>query len=159
MNDILETLFYVTLLIAIWTFFYNKLFPSNKRINMQNLSEDIEKMYNIKTDIQVLEELLTEIETCTNHGKHKVLTLSWVTDTAGDNDGGQEVTYNFYVVDKRDYLATAFKYLIANETSALKSELQHDTKYLRHRSEKNVLLPRVKDFKIQNYLYKHFKDN
>lgn len=149
MNDVIETLFYIVMLTAFCIFFYSKCFPQNNRINMSNLSEDIEKMYKAKTDLYTLENLLVDIESCSMGKRTKVLSLTWV----DEHHDGEIVTYEFTVHDKKDYIAEAFKYLIGNESEGIKAELKNDTKYLKHRSERNLIVPSKYDRKVAKYLY------
>lgn len=158
-NDVLETFVLSIILIMIAVYIYNKLNPVDNRINMRNLSEDIDKMYQIKCDLFTLESALKDIEQCSNGKANKVFTLSWISDAEqGASNEGELVEYHFTVQDKKDYHADAFRYLIGNEVNKLKAELQHDTKHLKRRSEQNLIVPSKFDFKIAKYMDKHFKD-
>ncbi|MDE5556855.1 MAG: hypothetical protein K2J32_04060 [Ruminococcus sp.] len=88
-------------------------------MNFSRVIEETEKMEVLNRQLQVLENLLTDITICNSGQHHKGFTLSWINEATGEN-----MSFDFWVSDLSADTAKALSGLADTERSQLRLELQ-----------------------------------
>ena len=87
-------------------------------MNFSRVIEETEKMEVLNRQLQVLENLLTDITICNSGQHHKGFTLSWINEATGEN-----MSFDFWVSDPSEDTAKALSELACTERSRLRTEL------------------------------------
>lgn len=127
---ILKILYVAAIISFVHYLRHKKKYETNENIEFYTVSEAIDEMNQTKQQLAAIEEMITEIESCSPESRTKFFSCEWT------NIIGEKFNYDLYI-DGNEFVSAELLKIAYSERSELRSLLRQQIRNLNERCNEN----------------------